>query len=89
MEPNRSPSGVSESEVLTGVSPANRAARQSQGEGMQGLSEALREKQRGKISFHTKAEKRSCTKAEALSWRGVFGQGVCPHCPPKWFNKSP
>lgn len=36
MELNYSLSGVCESEVLTGVSPANKAARQNQGEGMQG-----------------------------------------------------
>lgn len=48
MEPNYSPSGVCESEVLTGMSPANKAAPQSQGKGMRGLSVALNDKWKGK-----------------------------------------
>lgn len=48
LEPNYNPSGVCEPEVLTGVSLANKAARQSQGKGMQGLSGTLKEKWKGK-----------------------------------------
>lgn len=48
MEPNYNPSGVCEPEVLTGVSLANKAARQSQGKGMRGLSGTLKEKEKGK-----------------------------------------
>ena len=62
MGPKYSPSVICESTVLTSVSPAMKAARKSRGEGMRGLSGALREKLEGReISFHTKAQERSCT----------------------------
>lgn len=91
-EPNYSPSCVCESGVLTGMIMANKAVRQSQGEGMRGLSEALKEKERGKISLHTKAKKQFHTEEKPCPAVDFFfrcSSGVCPQCPPRHLTKDP
>lgn len=91
VEPNSSP-GVGESEVLTGVSPAKKAAQQSQGEGMWGLAKILKETKREKNFLSHKIQEAVSPLGEASScWGVILGvpQGVCPHWPPKSFPKDP
>lgn len=63
MEQNYSLSGVCESEVLTGVSPANKAARQSQGEGMRGAFRRTERKVEGE-RFPPKQKPRNSPRTE-------------------------
>lgn len=87
VEPNCSPSCVFESEVLTGASLANKAARHSHSRGMWVLSDAVKEEEGGKrFSFSLKLRKSLLPRRRAVllgSYLGVSKESSLPNAWPK------
>lgn len=85
VEPNCSPSCVYESEVLTGPSLANKAARHSHSRGMRVLSDAVKEEESGKrFSFSLKLRKSLLPGRRAVLLGSYLGVTKEPSLPNAW-----
>lgn len=82
VEPNCCPSCVFESEVLTGASLANKAARHSHGRGMRVLSDAVKDEESGKrFSFTLKLRKSLLLGRRAALLGSYLGVAKAPSLP--------